>query len=122
MASKMTPTQEAEYALAYGSRDDLNAAAQAEYDRLRIEGIPATPAEPGIPERSTPEVRAAILGMFKRANSKYRKPFESDRLAAASLVGTESWAEYGQVVLQMAMLDTLLSIEEKLGALLEEGK
>jgi hypothetical protein len=41
-----------------------------------------------------------------------RQPFEKDRMAAFSLVGTESWAEYGQVVLQMAILDTLLSIEE----------
>ena len=31
-----------------------------------------------------------------------------------SLFGTESWSEYGQVVLQMAMLDTLLSIEQLL--------
>jgi hypothetical protein len=52
--------------------------------------------------------------MFKRANPKYARPFEKDRLAAASSMGTESWAEYGQVVLQMAILDTLLSIEEQL--------
>jgi hypothetical protein len=31
-------------------------------------------------------------------------------------MGTESWADYGNVVLQMAILDTLLSIEEKLSA------
>jgi hypothetical protein len=36
---------------------------------------------------------------------------------AASYIGTQSWAEYGQVVLQMAILDTLLSIEEKLDRL-----
>jgi hypothetical protein len=52
--------------------------------------------------------------MFKKANGKYGKPFDKDRLVAASLVGTESWSDYGQVVLQMAILDTLLSIEEKL--------
>ena len=52
--------------------------------------------------------------MFKKANSKYAKPFDKDRLAVASLIGTESWSEYGQVVLQMAIQDTLLSIEEKL--------
>lgn len=35
-------------------------------------------------------------------------------MASFSLIGTESWSEYGAVVLQMAILDTLLSIEEKL--------
>jgi hypothetical protein len=38
-------------------------------------------------------------------------------MAFISLIGTESWSDYGAVVLQMAILDTLLSIEEKLGAL-----
>jgi len=51
--------------------------------------------------------------MFKQANSKYAKPFEDDRLAVLSVMGG-NWEEYGQVVLQMAILDTLLSIEEKL--------
>ena len=32
-------------------------------------------------------------------------------------MAAESWSEYGQVVLQMAILDTLLSIEEKLDRL-----
>ena len=52
--------------------------------------------------------------MIKAANPKYDKPFEQNRMASASFVGTDSWAEYGQVVLQMAILDTLLSIEELL--------
>lgn len=51
--------------------------------------------------------------MFKEANSKYAKPFEKDRLAVLSVMGG-NWEEYGQVVLQMAILDTLLSIEELL--------
>lgn len=62
---------------------------------------------------STPEKRRQILEMFKKTNSKYAKPFESDRLAVASLMGG-GWEPYGQIVLQMAILDTLLSIEEKL--------
>jgi hypothetical protein len=55
--------------------------------------------------------------MIKKGNGKYARPFDKDRIAAVSLIGTESWAEYGQVVLQMAILDTLLSIEEKLDRL-----
>lgn len=59
-------------------------------------------------------MRARILQLIKQANPKYAKPFEKDRISVFSMVGTESWAEYGQVVLQMAILDTLLSIEELL--------
>jgi hypothetical protein len=66
--------------------------------------------------RTSPEVRERILAMFKGANSKYALPFEGDRLATMSLLGG-NWQEYGAVVLQMATLDTLLSIEEKLDQL-----
>lgn len=45
---------------------------------------------------------------------KYARPFGTRGLASASVIGTESWSDYGQVVLQMAILDTLLSIEDKL--------
>jgi hypothetical protein len=71
----------------------------------------------GTTGRTSPEIRERILAMFKKGNSKYARPFDKDRLAGASVIGTESWAEYGQVVLQMAILDTLLSIEDKLGRL-----
>jgi hypothetical protein len=101
-------------------------AAQLVYDRLVAEGGARTPTPPvdplgGITTRTPPEVRERILAMFKKANSKYAKPFDKDRLAVASLIGTESWSEYGQVVLQMAILDTLLSIEEKLDRLTGKG-
>jgi hypothetical protein len=123
--AKMTPVQEAVYALDFGvSRSDLKPEVQAEYDRLVAEGGPrrveaAAAADPlaGFTTRTPPEVRERILAMFKKANGKYGKPFDKDRLVASSLVGTDSWAEYGQVVLQMAILDTLLSIEEKLDRL-----
>jgi hypothetical protein len=120
--AKMTPTEEARYALSWGlERSGLKPNVQAEYDRLVAEGGPvsfvATQSDDplaGITTRTPPEVRERILAMFKKANGKFAKPFDKDRLAAASFIGTESWAEYGQVVLQMAILDTLLSIEEKL--------
>ena len=66
-----------------------------------------------ISARTPPETRARILEMFKRVNPKYAKPFEKDRLAVLSFMGGD-WEDYGQVVLQMAILDTLLSIEELL--------
>ena len=100
-------------------RSALSPAAQVEYDRLKAEGgdwpEPMVPVEalriP--PSRSSPEVRARILEMFKRSNPKYAKPFEKDQLAQVSIMGG-NWEEYGQIVLQMAVLDTLLSIEELL--------
>jgi hypothetical protein len=42
-------------------------------------------------------------------------------MSALSLFGTESWSDYGQVVLQMAMLVTLLSIEQLLQRIAGEG-
>jgi hypothetical protein len=122
--ARMTPEQEAAYALRWNAgREGLPEAAKTEYDRLVAErakaqdsGQPLPPIPMGhvIPARSSPEVRARILQLIKQANPKYAKPFERNRMAGFSLVGTESWAEYGQVVLQMAILDTLLSIEELL--------
>lgn len=42
-------------------------------------------------------------------------------MSALSLLGTESWSDYGQVILQMAMLVTLLSIEQLLQQIAGEG-
>lgn len=118
--AKMTPEQEAAYALDFGLlRKDLPMAVQLAYDKQYAErqaGQPGRPAAPDplAPARSSPEVRARILEMFKRGNSKYAKPFEKDRLAMLSVMGG-NWEEYGQIILQMAILDTLLSIEELLG-------
>ena len=116
----MTPEQEAQYALDNGiDRGRLSMGAQLAYDRLRAEREAAglmPPDTPRIPRRSSPEVRAAIAGMFTSGTSKYARPFNGDNLAGVSILGGD-WQEYSQVVLQVAILDTLLSIEEKLTAL-----
>jgi hypothetical protein len=122
----MTPEQEAAYALDNKvDRERLSKEARVEYDRLLQERFFAATrgeAEPGASQssrtsaRTPPEVRARILEMFKRGNRKYSLPFERDRLAVVSFFGG-NWEEYGQVVLQMAILDTLLSIEEHLASL-----
>jgi len=123
---KMTPEGEARYALSYGvPRSDLSMAAQLEYDRLRAEmergGTlpPAPAAAPRFP--SSLETRRGILEAMARRNDKYARPFDGGRMAFISLIGTESWSDYGAVVLQMAILDTLLSIEEKLATLIPSG-
>jgi hypothetical protein len=124
----VTPEEEARWAVDYGvPRSTLTIAGQHAFDQLiaadpeakaKAAKIPDGSLQPPIsPARSSPEVRARILQMIKQLNPKYARPFEQDRLALASFIGTESWAEYGQVVLQMAILDTLLSIEEQLTGL-----
>jgi hypothetical protein len=116
----MTPEQEARYALNYGlSRSGLSMGAQLAYDRLKEQrnaGKPMVVEEPRAPRRSSPETRAAIAGIFKTGNGKYARPFQGAGMAGISLLGGD-WDEYSQVVLQVAILDTLLSIEEKLTAL-----
>jgi hypothetical protein len=123
MAEIAQSEREAIHALQYGlKRESLNMAAQLAYDRLKDEYDAGRLDQPVFEEataatdqRSSPEVRAQILEMFKRGNRKYALPFEKDRLAVASVMGG-NWEEYGQIILQMAILDTLLSIEEKLSA------
>lgn len=123
---KMTPEAEARYALDYGlARRDLPIAAQLEYDRLCREGYGQArlgPA-PAPPQRfpSSADTRRQILEAVAASNGKYAKPFDKGKMSALSLFGTESWSEYGQVVLQMAMLDTLLSIEQLLQRIAGEG-
>lgn len=127
----MTPTQEAAYALDYNiARSDLPMAAQLEYDRLPAEGYKTAEGRAGLAAEiaaakdrfpSTVEARRQILEAIATSNSKYAKPFEKGKMAQVSLFGTESWSDYGAVVLQMAILDTLLSIEEKLEALVPRG-
>jgi hypothetical protein len=122
----MSPQEQAQYAYDYNSPYGLSPEAKVIYERLVAEGgVARRPAEytsatadplAGIEQRSSAEARARILAMFKKANGKYAKPFSMDRLAWASVFGG-NWEEYGQVVLQMAILDTLLSIEEKLDRL-----
>jgi len=98
----LTPDQEARYALGNGvARSDLSKGAQLIYDRLVAEG--ATPgAVPAPPARfpSPPEARREILEAIARRNPKYANPFDRGRMAAVSLIGTESWSDYGAVVLQ----------------------
>jgi len=118
----LTPDQEARYALDFGvARSDLSMPAQLIYDRLVSEGATPVPLGHEPPARfpSAPEARREILEAIARSNSKYAKPFDKGKVATVSLIGTESWSDYGAVVLQMAILDTLLSIEEKLEKLAE---
>lgn len=120
------PEWEARYALDNGvDRRRLPMGAQLVYDRLKAEREAAgirDPREspwppPRTPRRSSPETRANILEMFRTGNGKYAKPFqENGRLAMVSIFGG-NWEEYGAIVLQMAILETLLSIEEKLTVL-----
>ena len=81
---------------------------------LKSRQPPQTPRFP-----SSPEARRAILAAIASKNEKYARPFDQGNIAVVSLIGTESWSDYGAVVLQMAILDTLMSIETKLTELLK---
>lgn len=76
----------------------------------------APPPPPRFP--SSAATRSNILNEIAKGNEKYARPFDRGKVALASFIGTESWSDYGNVVLQMAILDTLLSIERKLDQLL----
>jgi len=122
MPMAQTPDQDARYALNFGvARSDLSMPGQLIYDRLVSEGATPGPLghEPPVRFPSPPEARREILEAIARTNPKYARPFDKGKVATVSLVGTESWSDYGAVVLQMAILDTLLSIEEKLEQLAE---
>jgi hypothetical protein len=120
---RWTPEEQAAYHLDWSlDPDGLKPEVREIYNKLKAEreaGGSVTRVRPSLePEgRTPPEVREKILRMLKKAHPKYAKAFTGDRLAMVSIIGTESWADYGQVVLQMAILDTLLSIEERLAAL-----
>ena len=126
MSWKESPEQEARRALEYGGteRSELSQAGQLAYDRLRPEyseriAIEEAAKAKAVEEagrkhgRTSPETREQILRMFKQIRPKYAVPFEGNRLAVGAFFNND-WKEYGQVVLQMAILDTLLSVEELL--------
>ena len=120
---RMTPTQEASYALNYKlGRDGLSTAGQLEYDRLLAERIAAAkgsrppaglsprsrPAPSGLPPRS-----GAHPGDVQAQQFEVRKAVREGPAGCRIDLGGD-WEEYGQIVLQMAILETLLSIEELL--------
>ena len=120
----LTPNQEARDAVAFGvPRSSLSTEAQLIYDRLVAGGEKTFPLsfEPQVRFPSPLEKRREILEAIARTNEKYARPFDKGKVAAVSMLGTESWSDYGAVVLQMAILDTLLSIEEKLEKLASSG-
>jgi hypothetical protein len=55
----------------------------------------------------------------QRRTRSMQRPFDTGPVALISLFGAESWSDYVAVVLQMAMLDTLTSIDGQLTELLD---
>lgn len=118
---RMTPEEEELYKYQFRVAPYDTPEGRTNAPQWLLERLPQPGQSPAPPPRkfpTTPEVRRRILGAIAAKNPKYARPFEEQgRVASVSIAGTESWADYGDVVLQMAILDTLLSIEEKLGAL-----
>jgi hypothetical protein len=121
------PLTETGWAMAWSRLAELDQAAaqaivrwlavQEQASAAAVSGTVLPKAPPRFP--SSVETRRRILQAIATGNEKYARPFDRGKVALASLIGTESWADYGNVVLQMAILDTPLSIEEKLGMLAE---
>ena len=121
--AKMTAEEEEEYKYRwrlepYDTAEGRANAPQWLLDKYRPDAAPPPPP-PRFP--SPPDVRRQILNAIATGNEKYARPFDRGKVAIASFIGTESWADYGNVVLQMAILDTLLAIEEKLASLTDAG-
>jgi len=84
-----------------------------------IERFPLTeggwaPAWTSLVDRDAACAQALLEELARKAAARDARPFDRGKVAVASIVGTESWSDYGNVVLQMAFPDTLLSIEQKL--------
>lgn len=98
-----------------GDCDDIEASA-----RRALEGDSAPVADTRV--HITPEAKRQTLDWLVNSDSKYSKPFSGGRLSGLSLIGTQSWADYASVVLQMMIADSLINIEEKLDRLLTEDE
>jgi hypothetical protein len=78
------------------------------------------PPAPDMRIHITAAAKRQILDWLVNFDPKYSKPFSGGRLSGFSLIGTQSWADYAGVVLQMMIADSLINLEEKLDRLLAE--
>lgn len=62
----------------------------------------------------SPGNKMRVVRLLASAGGKYSKPFTQGQVAAFSLIGTESWTDYAQVVLQMMLVDSLARLEMRL--------
>lgn len=68
----------------------------------------------------TREGKRRALDWLVNSGKKYRKPFRDGEFAVLSILGSESWTDYAQIVLQIMIADSLITIEEKLDRLLNQ--
>jgi hypothetical protein len=64
------------------------------------------------------EVKRKLVSSLAQ-QGKYKKALQFGDLAMISIMGTESWSEYAQTVIQVLTLDTLMGIERELSRLNE---
>jgi hypothetical protein len=102
------PLTEQGWADAWSSLVNLDQASAQRILQLRAARVEATarlakvklapPPPPRFP--SSPNTRRQILNAIAKANEKYARPFDQGNIALASFIGTESWSDYGSVVLR----------------------
>jgi hypothetical protein len=64
------------------------------------------------------EVKRKVVASLSQ-QGKYRRALQTGDLATISIIGTESWSEYAQTVVQVLLLDTLMSVEREISRLNE---
>lgn len=72
------------------------------------------------PVSITWESKRKALDWLVNSGKKYKKPFQDGEFAVLSILGSESWTDYAQVILQIMIADSLLAIEQKLDQLLSK--
>jgi hypothetical protein len=72
------------------------------------------------PVTMTRENKREALTWLVNSGRKYQLPFTDGRFGVISLIGTESWTDYAQVVLQTMIADSLLNLEDKLDRILAQ--
>jgi hypothetical protein len=65
------------------------------------------------------QAKQTLIDNFTALDPKYSKPFREGVLAAFNILGG-NWNEYATIVLDLAIADTLLSIDRKLDLLINE--
>jgi hypothetical protein len=73
---------------------------------------------PGFLLNFTPANKRKLVRLLaSTGGEKYNRPFAKGQLATMSIVGSESWTDYAQVVLQLMLVDSMATLEEQLSEL-----
>jgi hypothetical protein len=81
------------------------------------EGMPDKPPLALMLDFSPQNKKRIVRSFAASAGEKYSRPFTQGQVALVSFLGTDSWTDYGQIVLQLMLVDSLATLEQQLGEL-----